>query len=215
VSKGDGRSRAAASGRLGVSAVLAVRPATSSAASDTRAPVTATSAAAAPAASAVASGTPSAFPGAGAGLAAASAVAATAAQPAGAETMAVSLTLTAADHQDCPAKATACVDLTRHITWLQRGGKVSYGPVQMEPGHPVGAHQTPRGTFHVSWKAGPTFRSSEYNEAMPWATFFAAGGIAFHGGPLNVWSHGCVHLTGHNAHYFQQHLPVGAEVVVF
>ena len=241
MSKGDGRSHAAATGRLGVTAVvaalvsvtaivaavLAVGPASSSAASDTRGPATAT-----PAASAVASGTTSAFPGAGAGLAADSAAAAPAAapasappaagapaaQPAGAETMAVSLTLTAADHQDCPAKATACVDLTRHITWLQHDGKVSYGPVQMEPGHPAGAHQTPRGTFHVSWKAGPAFRSgvvSEYHEAMPWATFFAAGGIAFHGGPLNAWSHGCVHLTDHNAHYFQQHLPIGAEVVVF
>jgi hypothetical protein len=31
---------------------------------------------------------------------------------------AVSLVLTAADHSDCPASATACVDLTRHITWL-------------------------------------------------------------------------------------------------
>jgi lipoprotein-anchoring transpeptidase ErfK/SrfK len=228
VSKGDGRSRADATGRLGVTAVVAalvavtaivaavltVGPGTSRAASDPPAPVTAASAAALPATSAAASVTTSAFPGAGAGLAAAAA-AATAAQPADAETMAVSLTLTAADHQDCPAKATACVDLTRHITWLQRGGKVSYGPVQMEPGHPAGAHQTPRGTFHVSWKAGPAFRSSEYNEAMPWATFFAAGGIAFHGGPLDVWSHGCVHLTDHNAHYFQQHLPVGAEVVVF
>jgi lipoprotein-anchoring transpeptidase ErfK/SrfK len=50
---------------------------------------------------------------------------------------------------------------------------------------------------------------------MPWATFFAAGGIAFHGGSLTDASHGCVHLTVANAHYYNQHLPVGAEVVVF
>ncbi len=233
MSTGDRRPRAAATGRLGVTAavaalvavtaivaaVLAVRPGASGAVSGARATSTVAPATAMPAPSAA--GIASAFPGAGGGLAAASSDAVTAragapgAQPAGAETMVVSLRLTAADHQDCPAKATACVDLARHITWLQHDGKVSYGPVQMEPGHPSGAHQTPRGTFHVSWKAGPAFRSSEYNEAMPWATFFAAGGIAFHGGPLNVWSHGCVHLTDHNAHYFQQHLPVGAEVVVF
>src|SRR5215469_4214961 len=29
----------------------------------------------------------------------------------------VPLTLTAADRRSCPAAATACVDLTRHITW--------------------------------------------------------------------------------------------------
>jgi lipoprotein-anchoring transpeptidase ErfK/SrfK len=127
----------------------------------------------------------------------------------------VSLVLTAGDHRDCPAKATACVDLARHITWMQSKGKVTFGPVQMEPGKPAGKHQTPRGTFHVSWKAGPGFVSNIYDEAMPWATFFAAGGIAFHGGSLTSASHGCVHLTVVNAHYYNQHLPVGAEVVVF
>ena len=127
----------------------------------------------------------------------------------------VSLVLTAADHRDCPAQATACVDLARHITWMQRKGKVTFGPVQMEPGKPAGKHQTPRGTFHVSWKAGPGFVSNIYHEAMPWATFFAAGGIAFHGGSLTAASHGCVHLTVANAHYYNEHLPVGAEVVVF
>ena len=77
------------------------------------------------------------------------------------------------------------------------------------------SHQTPQGTFYVSWKAGPAFFSDIYHEAMPWATFFAAGGIAFHGGSLTQWSHGCVHLTVANARYYNVHLPVGAEVVVF
>ena len=107
------------------------------------------------------------------------------------------------------------MDLTRHITWLQAGGKISFGPVQMEPGKPGGGHETPRGTFHVAWKAGPTYMSTTYHEPMPWATFFATGGIAFHGGSLTQWSHGCVHLTTQNAHYYQEHLPIGAEVVVF
>jgi lipoprotein-anchoring transpeptidase ErfK/SrfK len=125
------------------------------------------------------------------------------------------LVLTAADHRDCPAAATSCVDLASHITWLQANGKITFGPVQMEPGKPGGKHQTPRGTFWVQWKAGPSFVSNIYHEPMPWATFFAAGGIAFHGGSLTAWSHGCVHLTDSNAHYFNAHLPVGAEVVVF
>ena len=125
------------------------------------------------------------------------------------------LTLAAADRRDCPAAAMACVDLARHLTWLQSGGRVTFGPVRMEPGQPGSAHQTPQGTFHVGWKAGPDFVSNIYHDAMPWATFFAAGGIAFHGGSLTQWSHGCVHLTMSNAHYYNVHLPVGAEVVVF
>jgi len=125
------------------------------------------------------------------------------------------LVLTAADHQDCPAAAAACVDLARHITWLQADGRTAFGPVQMEPGKPGGQHQTPRGTFQVEWKAGPALMSNIYHEAMPWATFFAPGGIAFHGGSLTAWSHGCVHMSDANAHYYNEHLPVGAEVVVF
>jgi L,D-transpeptidase catalytic domain len=125
------------------------------------------------------------------------------------------LVLTDVDHQDCPAAAAACVDLTRHITWLQANGRISFGPVQMEPGQPGSGHQTPRGTFQVEWKAGPSYVSNTYDEPMPWATFFASGGIAFHGGSLTAWSHGCVHLTDQNAQYYNDHLPIGAEVVVF
>jgi lipoprotein-anchoring transpeptidase ErfK/SrfK len=125
------------------------------------------------------------------------------------------LTLTALDRESCPAKATACVDLARHLTWLQSAGKVIFGPVRAEPGPPGSAHATPRGIFQVSWKAGATFVSNIYHEPMPWAVFFAPGGIAFHGGSLTTPSHGCVHLTVADAHYYNQHLPDGAEVVVF
>jgi len=128
---------------------------------------------------------------------------------------AVPLVLTAADRRHCPATATACVDLTRHITWLQANGKTTFGPVQMEPGRPGGGHETPRGAFRVEWKAGPSYVSNIYHDPMPWATFFAAGGIAFHGGSLTAWSHGCVHLTDSNAHFYNELLPVGAQVVVF
>jgi lipoprotein-anchoring transpeptidase ErfK/SrfK len=125
------------------------------------------------------------------------------------------LTLTALDRESCPAKATACVDLARHLTWLQSAGRVTFGPVRAEPGPPGSAHATPRGTFQVSWKAGANFVSNIYNDPMPWAVFFAPGGIAFHGGSLTIPSHGCVHLTDQNAHYYNGHLPVGAVVVVF
>ena len=90
-------------------------------------------------------------------------------------------------------------------------GTVTYGPVRMEPGLP----RTPRGTFHVEWKAGAHYMSTEYHEPMPYAVFFAPGGIAFHGGSLTAASHGCIHLDIGSARYFHDHLPVGAEVVVF
>jgi lipoprotein-anchoring transpeptidase ErfK/SrfK len=125
------------------------------------------------------------------------------------------LELTARDRSLCPAAATACVDRARHTTWLQSGGKVSFGPVQMEPGPPGTPHATPRGTFQVSWKAGPDYISTSYGDPMPWAVFFAPGGIAFHAGSLTRPSHGCVHLTVANARYYNAHLPIGAEVVVF
>jgi lipoprotein-anchoring transpeptidase ErfK/SrfK len=135
--------------------------------------------------------------------------------PATAASATMPLTLTAADHRDCPPTASACVDLTRHLTWLQGGGKITFGPIMMEPGNPRSAHKTPHGTFRVAWKAGPHYMSTIYHEPMPWATFFAVGGIAFHGGSLTRWSHGCVHMTVSNAHYYNTHLPIGAEVVVF
>jgi lipoprotein-anchoring transpeptidase ErfK/SrfK len=123
--------------------------------------------------------------------------------------------LTARDHSMCPPAAAACVDLTRHLTWLQSGGKVTYGPVQMEPGPPGSLNATPQGTFAVTGKGGPDVISNTYHEPMPWAVFFGSGGIAFHAGSLTVPSHGCVHLTMASAHYYNEHLAIGAEVVVF
>ena len=125
------------------------------------------------------------------------------------------LMLTARDHSTCPPAATACADLSRHLTWLQSDGKVTFGPVRMEPGTPGSAHATPRGTFTVLWKGGPNVVSSTYNEPMPWAVQFTYDGVAFHAGSLTVPSHGCLHLTMANAHYYNEHLAIGAEVVVF
>ena len=107
------------------------------------------------------------------------------------------------------------MDLSDHLTWLQSGGRLTYGPVRMEPGPPSTPHATPRGTFHVQWKAGVNYISTEYHEPMPYAVFFAPGGVAFHGGSLTAPSHGCVHLDIGSARYYHDNLPVGAEVVVF
>jgi L,D-transpeptidase catalytic domain len=125
------------------------------------------------------------------------------------------LALTNHDYSACPPTAAACVDLSRHLTWLQSDGKVTFGPVRMEPGPPGSANATPRGRFTVIWKGGPNVMSNIYNEPMPWAVQFTSGGVAFHAGSLTLPSHGCVHLTMANAHYYNEHLPIGAEVVVF
>lgn len=115
----------------------------------------------------------------------------------------------------CPAAATACVDLNHHLTWLQSDGRITYGPVSMEPGPPGTRQATPRGTFHVQWRAGANYISTEYHVPIPYAVFFAPGGVAFHGGSLDTPSHGCVHLDISSARYYHDHLPTGAEVVVF
>ena len=124
-------------------------------------------------------------------------------------------TLTAEARSACPAAASACVDLSGHLTWLQSGSRVTYGPVHMEPGTPGTRQATPRGIFHVEWKAGPNYISTEFHEPIPYAVFFAPGGIAFHGGSLATASHGCVHLDIGSARYYHDHLPIGAEVAVF
>ena len=124
-------------------------------------------------------------------------------------------TLSPGARSSCPAAATACVDLNHHLTWLQSDGRITYGPVSMESGPPGTQQATPRGTFHVQWKAGANYISTEYHVPIPYAVFFAPGGVAFHGGSLDTPSHGCVHLDISSARYYHDHLPTGAEVVVF
>ncbi len=123
------------------------------------------------------------------------------------------LALSPGARRSCPAAASACVDLSDHVSWLQSNGRVIYGPVRMEPGGH--ADPTPRGVFHVAWKAGAHYISTSFGVPIPYAVFFAPGGIAFHAGSLTSSSHGCVHLTMRNARYYHDHLAIGAEVAVF
>jgi len=113
----------------------------------------------------------------------------------------------------CAPAASACADLTDRLTWLQSGGRIIYGPVPMEPGGP--GDPTPRGIFRVAWKAGAHYISTSYGVPIPYAVFFAPGGIAFHQGSLTTSSHGCIHLTMAAARFYNEHLPAGAEVAVF
>jgi hypothetical protein len=99
----------------------------------------------------------------------------------------------------CGVAVRACVDLRSGLAWLQRDGRVSFGPVRIATGS--GRSRTPRGRFHVAWKVR-AHRSSIYGIRMPYSVFFADGGIAFHQGPLGLRSHGCIHLAWRAARKF-------------
>ena len=111
----------------------------------------------------------------------------------------------------CAVTTGACVSLAQHLAWLLRDGRVVRGPVPAGFGPPDQA--TPAGSFHVVWK-DREHRSSQYGTDMPNSVFFAAGGIAFHAGPLDAPSHGCVHLTDADSAAFFDGLNVGDAVQV-
>lgn len=116
------------------------------------------------------------------------------------------------DWQRCPDRARACVDLDAQRAWLQRDGAVSYGPVPIQGGSR--SAPTPTGTFTVLWKDRDHV-SGEFGVPMPYAVFFAAGGIAFHQGSLTDPSHGCIHLAEPHAAVFFARLQPSDIVVVF
>lgn len=111
----------------------------------------------------------------------------------------------------CAVTTGACVSLAQRLAWLLRDGRVVRGPVPAGFGPPDQA--TPAGSFHVVWK-DREHRSSVYGTDMPNSVFFAAGGIAFHAGPLDAPSHGCVHLGDADSAAFFDGLAVGDAVEV-
>lgn len=111
----------------------------------------------------------------------------------------------------CTATAKACVDLAGRTAWLIENGAIRRGPVSVMIGDEI--DPTPRGTFAVEWKA-EQWTSREYLTQMPYAVFFAAGGIAFHEGPQDTNSAGCVKLTHANAVAWFEYLQVGDEVQI-
>ncbi len=115
-------------------------------------------------------------------------------------------------NNQCPSTATACVDLSDNLTWIQSDGNVTYGPVKMIAGK-SGA-RTPTGTFQVYLKQKMHY-SKEFNNApMPYSVFFV-GGVAFHEGSLSNPSAGCIHLSPSSAVQFYQMLSNGDTVYVY
>ncbi|MET8452457.1 L,D-transpeptidase family protein [Streptomyces sp. NPDC005209] len=96
----------------------------------------------------------------------------------------------------CPIRTyrVACVDLDRQVTWVQKGGKVVFGPVSMRSGR---KGHTTRGGWHTVYWRHKNHWSTLYNSPMPYAQFFD-GGQAFHAvyGSIytTVGSWGCVNL---------------------
>ncbi|GAA3228386.1 L,D-transpeptidase [Pseudonocardia petroleophila] len=111
----------------------------------------------------------------------------------------------------CTATAEACVDLGRQQAWLLTGGRVVRGPVPISSGGP--GRETPTGTFGVEWKHIDHV-SGEFGTPMPYSVFFAPGGIAFHEGPIDHPSAGCIRLPAADAPPFFDTLQVGDEVQV-
>ncbi len=112
----------------------------------------------------------------------------------------------------CSATAKACVDLASQQAWLMKGGKVTYGPVDVA----TGGHgtETPTGDFAV-YDKDRDHHSAEFDGApMPWSVFFAPGGIAFHEGDRGSGSAGCVKMRNQDATVFFGKLAQGDRVEV-
>lgn len=112
----------------------------------------------------------------------------------------------------CTRIARACADLNSRKAWLVRDGEIVHGPVPISIGGT--GRVTPTGTFAVEWK-NKDHRSAEFNNApMPYAVFFAPGGIAFHEGNLQTTSAGCIRLARTDAAAFYDDLQVGDRVEI-
>lgn len=118
----------------------------------------------------------------------------------------------------CTVSARACVDLESQRAWLIRDGRVTRGPVPVASG---GAGQeTPLGHSFRVYRKNKDHVSGESNlpdgspAPMPWAVFFADGGVAFHGGDRARASAGCVKLDAPDAQAFFADLTEGDKVQV-
>ena len=90
---------------------------------------------------------------------------------------------------------------------------MSYGPVPIASG---GADQeTPLGHSFRVYRKEADYKSKEFDGApMPWAVFFADGGVAFHGGNRDRSPAGCVKLDPQPAQKFFGELTNGDKVQV-
>lgn len=118
----------------------------------------------------------------------------------------------------CSTSTRACVDLESQRAWLIKDGAVDYGPVPIASGG--AGKETPLGHSFRVYRKNADHKSGEYKTPdgrpapMPWAVFFADGGVAFHGGDRERSSGGCVKLDPEPAQTFFNRLTEGDKVQV-
>ncbi|NGO75802.1 L,D-transpeptidase family protein [Streptomyces sp. YC504] len=117
----------------------------------------------------------------------------------------------------CPARAyrIACVDLARQLMWVQKGGKVTFGPVAVRSGKRSTPTRT--GWHKVFWKHKNHY-STLFRTPMPYSQFFS-GGQAFHAVYSSVYSTsgspGCVNLSHRDAKRLWNKLYKGDRVYIW
>lgn len=118
----------------------------------------------------------------------------------------------------CSASARACVDLESQRAWLIRDGRVTRGPMTIASGGEGRA--TPVGHSYRVYRQEQDHVSGESKTAdgrpapMPYSTFFADGGIAFHAGDPSRSSAGCIRMETADAKAVFEDLKNGDKVQV-
>ncbi|MGW6284030.1 L,D-transpeptidase family protein [Streptomyces sp. NPDC055107] len=109
----------------------------------------------------------------------------------------------------------ACVDLTRQLSWIQDGKKLTYGPVPVRTGRD-GA-ETRTGSKKIYWR-NINHWSTIYKVWMPYSQFFD-GGQAFHSVTKSMYnppgSGGCVNMRPADAKAYWKLLKNGDDVYVY
>lgn len=118
----------------------------------------------------------------------------------------------------CTISARSCVDLESQRAWLMADGKVIRGPVKISSGGP--GKETPVGHSFRVYLKDKDHKTQEFKlpngqpAPMPWAVFFADGGIAFHEGNTATPSAGCIRMATADAQAWFENLQVGDQVQV-
>ncbi|GAA4786691.1 L,D-transpeptidase [Actinomycetospora chlora] len=118
----------------------------------------------------------------------------------------------------CSVSTRACVDLESQRAWLIRDGRVVRGPMRIASGGEGKA--TPVGHSYRVYRKDEHHVSGESRTAdgrpapMPYSTFFADGGIAFHAGDPARSSSGCIRMETDDARATFAELQNGDKVQV-